>query len=471
MTAPWDHRSPREQSRVEGLVLERWLPAASAFSSYWADRVEELGASGRDLDSRADLDRFPPSRELDLHRAGGPGTPALLMRPTEDQIKANAAGSTLLQIARDIRRDGPDGKRRALLTEYKPVHVHRAGADDDLAIAYSRSDLDRLHRAGARAAAILGLDDTDYLISAVPSGPTLDWFGIYHLALGASMLALHPRGHGDDLDRTLASFSLLPATAVAVPVDEAAELASLLAADTDTDCIRVDTVVTVGPPPDADTREAIRAAWVAAGANRDVSIRAAWAPPEARALWAECGDGQHGLHTYPDMEVVQVTDPLTGVPSDGDGDLTYTSAGWNGTALVRFQTGTYIERLVTDEPCPGCERTVPRIVGEVYPLAWQPIASTVDGHVRVDLRGAAAVLATRSGIEAWRVEVGPATGRSRTHRILVEVAGHIPDGEHDDVQRRLANAIGGPVELVVVPDAALVQQAIDGVGSVFADLT
>lgn len=471
MTAPWDRRSPAEQERIEGLVLEQWLPAVVDMSATWSDLVEDQGLTPRDLRDRAGLARLRPVRELDLLRASGTGGPGLLMRPTEEQVKAHASTSSLWDIARSIRRDARAGKRRAVLTEYKPIHVHRGGADDDLAIAYSRRDLDRFHRAGARAASVLGLDDSDYLVSAVPAGPRLDWWGVYHLALGASILALHPRGAGDDLGRCLASFRLLPVTTVAVATDEAVELAALALEDEAVGVDRVDTVIVVGPPPSEEVRAEITEAWRAAGATRDVRVRALWAPSEARALWAECAEGATGLHTYPDLEVLEVLDPLTGHPSDADGDLVTTSAGWHGTALLRYQTGTYVGGLDT-EACPACGRTVPRVVGDVLPRAWQPATRASAGAERVDMRGVPAVLAGAQGVEAWRVEVGPKTARSRTDRVLVEVAGSVDADAAERLRERLEASTGASVvDLQVVADPLLVQRHVEEAGSVFADLT
>jgi hypothetical protein len=472
VTAPWDRRSPAEQERVAQLVLGQWLPTAVAFSATWSDQAREHGLAVSDLDGREGLERFPPSRELDLLRASGVGAPGLVMRPTEDQIKAHAAGSTLFDIARSIRRDAREGKRRALLTEYKPIHVHRGGVADELGIAYSRRDLDRIHRAGARAARVLGLDDSDYLVNTVPAGPRLDWWGVYHLALGSSILALHPRGGGDALEDTLGALRLIPATAVAVTVDEAVALAQLVRADPDVAFDRVDTVLLVGPPPDEGTREEITRAWQETGASRDVRVRSLWAPAEARALWAECREGVAGVHTFPDMEVLEVVDPLTGRVSDGDGDLVYTSAGWHGTAVLRYQTGAYVEGLDTT-PCPACGRTVPRIVGEIMPHAWEVAARAGDGVEWVDMRGVAAVLSTVTGVETWRVEVGPAEDGSDTDRVLVELAAaHIDDADVGGTRRRLENATGAShVDLAVVADRLVVDRHIEEIGSAFADLT
>lgn len=460
MSSAWDRRSADEHERARTMVLEEWLPAATTFSHYWRRRVSQRDGT---VDSLEDLRAMAPVRELDLLADGEPGAPGLLLAPDEEQLKSVAGGGLLLSIARAVTTGGTQGKQRAVLTEYKPIHLHQAGVSDELAIAYSRSDLDRLHRCGARAARLLGLDERSYLVSAVPPGPHLGFWGVYHLALGTSMLALHPRGAGAGLEQVVASLSLVPTTVIAVPLREAVELAEV-AARWDADCGGVGTVLTVGPPPDETTRGEIGAAWRRA-VGSEVTVRAVWAPTEARALWAECAEGTHGLHTYPDLEVLEVLDPVTGEASGGDGDLTYTSAGWHGTGLLRYQTGTWVERL-TDEPCPGCGRTVPRLTGEIAPGAWQPWIETGDGVASLDFRGAAAVLEPAGGISAWRVELGP--GR-RGDRVLVEVAGP-GASSREGLEEELAGAMGvSPTEVREVDETTLRTEVAD-LGGVFADL-
>lgn len=470
MTAPWDQRSASEHERVAELGLSQWLPAATSFSAYWADRARQAGFEAGGPASGQDLARFPTVREAELRGAGGPGGPALLMRPTQQQVRARASSSSLWRMASAIRRDPHDGERRVVLEEYKPVHIHRGGADDDLAIASSRSDLDRMHRCGARAAGVLGLDDADYLVNAVPSGPRLDWWGVYHLALGSSILALHPRGAGDELERVLDSFALIPTTVVAVRTDEAVQLAALMV-EYGVEATRVHTIVVVGPPPDDDTRAEIREAWRAAGAAEgDLVVRALWAPPEARTLWAEPRQEPTGLVTYPDLEVLEVVDALTGAPTDGAGDLTLTTMGWHGTALVRFQTGALVEGIET-RPCPASGITTPRIVGEVVEQAWQPVVTPPGGTVcHFDFRTAGRLLAETPGVEAWRIELRKPTQRVRHDRVVVELAGEVDARDREVLEERLDVAAGAaPHELKVVADPLVIENAIDEVGSPFLD--
>lgn len=470
MTAEWKSRSRSEHDRVQGLVLSRWLPAATSFASYWASRAAALQTEPGRLTSRADLERLSPVKEGDVRGVGGPGGAGLVMRPTQDQVKARASGSLIRQIAGAIRESGAVGQRRAILADYKPIHVHRGGADDDLAIAYSRSDLDRLHRCGARAAAVLGLDDADYLVSAVPAGPRLDWWGVYHLAIASSILALHPRGAGDALERVIESFSLMPVTVVVVPVAEAIELAAVLV-EAGQDVPRVHTVVTVGPPPTDDERAAILDAWRAAGATEhELVVRAAFAPPEARALWVEPRQAPTGLVTYPDLEVLEVVDALTGEPTDGPGDLTLTTAGWHGTALLRYQTGVYVDGIDRD-PCPASGITAPRVVGEVAPRAWQPeVLVTRDAVRHFDFRAAGDLIGRTPGVRSWRLELRAPTQRVPHDRLVVEVGGELDDRDRAQLEEELETIAGlAPAEIKVVADPLLVEAKVDELGSPFVD--
>lgn len=464
MPAAWDQRSAREQLRAEELLLADWLPGAVRFAPYWTNRAERLEADPRSLVTRDDLLRFAPTLQGDLASRGGT---ALVQRPTEAQVKAVADGSLLGRIARGIRGDQLDGKRRVLLEEFKPVHVTRGGVAGELAIASSRSDLDRSHRVGARAAAVLGLGDHDYLVSAVPAGPSAAFWGVRALALGSSMLALHPRGHGDTLAQCIDAFDLVPATAVACLPDEAIRWAQLLA-EAEADVSRVVHVVVLGPPPDDDQRGAIVEAWRRAGAREhELVVRALWAPDVHRGLWAECAEGTEGLHTTPDMEVLEVLDALGGGPVDGGGDLTLTTLGWRGTTLLRFRTGVRVAGLHgRGDPCPACGRTVPRVVGPVQPGAWQPTLAREDGRVTLDLRALAVELES-SPAAVWRVAL---QRRGGVEGYLVELGGDLERSSVEALRGRLDRAAGVPVSSILVSrDVDAVANRIRVLGSPFLD--
>ncbi|MEX1178648.1 MAG: hypothetical protein WEB09_09320 [Nitriliruptor sp.] len=465
MVAPWDRRTAAEQSRLEAATLARWLPAVVTAAPFHAARTGAI--DDRLLTDRRGLQRLVPARERDLLADGAAGATAVL-RPTEEQVKASADDRVITGIARAIRRDAEHGKRDAIVHEYRPLQLHRGGVDGELLIASTRSDLDRSHRTGARAASVLGLGEDDVIVSAVAAGPTLAHLGTVHLATGAGLTALHARGAGADLAAVAKATTDLAATVLVVATEEAVELADTLRrARAKLRDLR--TVVAYGPPLTAEERGAILEAFTGAGASSDLRVRALWAPDVGRAPWAECAEGGGGLHTYPDLEVLEVLDPLTGRVTDGDGDLTVTSLGWHGTAHVRFQTGTWVDPLATD-PCPGCSRTVPRITGDVAPHAWE-LTVDLDGGERgtIDLRGIAAVVAGLDGIEAWRAELRGPDERVPRDRLLIELAGGADPGEAAGLERRFEAATGLVPELTVGVHPDEVARSIDEVGGVLAD--
>lgn len=393
----WDRRRASSRDAERDRLLAEWVRGEVVpFSPFWAARLAGVKVRGA-----ADLASVPVIEEGELAAAGGPGNPELLLLPTEDGFKRHASRAELLAAARELRTGGEDARRLVLFRRYKPVHVHQAGVVHPLAVAYTRTDLDRLHLAGARLVEVAGLGADDALVNGVPAGPSVAFWGLYHAALAARMTALHPRADGRAPVLALAqALQILPATVLALPVGEAVDLLCGLA-DRGVPAERVRTVLTVGPPPDTDVRAQIVEAARELGAAEKVRVQAVWAPASARALWAECRppsadptEATYGLHTYPDMDVLEVRDVNRGRPAGENepGELVLTSPGWRGTALVRTATGAWTAGLVTTAACPNCRRTVPRVAPSVVEAAWQPRVSTPDGPVHVDLRRAPAVL-------------------------------------------------------------------------------
>jgi hypothetical protein len=416
---PWDRRPPSVSNRDRDRLLAEWVTGeVIPFSPFWKDRLGGLRFRG--LES---LRGVGVSDEVELAAAGGPGNPRLLLLPTEDQFKRHATRADLLAASRELRGGAEEARRAVLYRRYKPVHVHEAGVATVLAIAYTRSDLDRLHLAGARLCEVLGLGADDTMVNAVPTGPSVRFWGLYHAALAARMTALHPRTEGRDPVVAVArALAMLPATVIAVPLGDAEGLLAGLAAR-GASAPRLRTVLTVGPAPTAKQRERIADAAGELGAAGEVRVQAVWAPESARALWGECrppsgdpGEATYGFHTYPDLEVLEVRDPTDGlpVPDEQPGELVLTSMGWRGTALVRAATGTWTAGLVNHAPCPSCGRTVPRLAPEAVEGAWQPRVRVGDGRLRrVDLRRARDVLEPRRlaglGVRDWSLR--PVDGR------------------------------------------------------------
>lgn len=449
--AAWGHRDPARREAERDADLARWVDAeVRPFAPWWAARLD--GVAVRRV---ADLVGVPVLTEAEAAAAGGPGNPGLLVLPTEDGFKRHADRAELVKLAGELGGGGVAARRAALFRRYKPVHVHEAGVAALLAVAYTRTDLDRLHLAGARLVEVLGLGTDDALVSLVPAGPSVRFWGLYHAALAARITALHPRSADEGVvPPALRALAMLPATVLAVPVGEALELLDELGDRMDA-LPDLRTVLLVGPPPGpvlrADIAEAARRL-----AGDGVAVQAVWAPECARALWGEprpaAGElgGEVGLHTYPDLEVLEVRP----VPSEnhtasaGPGELLYTSLGWRGTAMLRLATGSWVGGLVTDEPCPLTGRTVPRLVARAVDGAWQPRVDRGDGRrVRCDLRGVPAALEraglATAGVRDWSL-------RAPDGRLVLAL--DLPGGD-GETARRLGEAVAA--ETGVAPQVRL----------------
>lgn len=404
---PWFRRPRQELQRQQDRLLRDWITREVVpFSPFWADRLR--GVLPTDA---ASLQVVPVATEADIAGAGGPGNPALLLSPTEDQFKAHAGRGELLRAARQLGGRGATGRRQAIWQRYKPVHVHEAGIDRLLAVAYTRTDLDRLHLAGARLGEVMGWGAEDALVDLVPGGPSIRFWGLYHAALACRMTALHPRGAGEPVVAAARrGLALLPASILAVPTPEAEALLDALA-DARTPAPNLRMVVPVGPPPGTALR--VRLAEAASRlAGRDVRIQAVWAPEVSRVLYGESptaandpAEATYGLVTYPDLERLEVRDPQTGAVVDrGPGELVVTSLGWRGTAMVRVATGSWVAGIEADQPQPVTGATVPRIAPSTVDGAWQPRVRDAGRTRRVDLRGVGRPLdqlAERAGIAGW----------------------------------------------------------------------
>lgn len=421
----WMTRDPSEQERITSLALASWLPAVTTFSPFWKERAQLVGADPQDLTSRKDLERFAPVTEDEIRDVGGPGGPALVMRPNQQQVKARADSSLVMKLASSIRSEGAEGQRRLLLEEYKPIRVARGGAAGALAIASTRSDLDRRHRVGARCARVLGLEDGDVIVSAIAPDDRGVRQAVRQLALGASLLALHPRTGPDDLDAVVDAIRLTPPSVLVATPEDAMVLAATLA-EGDVDVSGVRTVVLVGPPPTDEDRLLAREAFLAAGTADDTVVRALFVNVDGRTMWAEPRTAPVGLVTHPDLEVVEVVDAVTGRPSSTSGDLTVTTLGWHGTALLRYQTGWFATGIDTD-PCPQTGITAPRLRGPFVERAWQPLVDVGGGATfPLDFRAGGRLFEERADVDGWRIELRGPTKKIRQDRILVEVG-----GEHD----------------------------------------
>jgi phenylacetate-coenzyme A ligase PaaK-like adenylate-forming protein len=374
------------------LVREQVRHVVAPFSPYWKRRLSELGRTPSSIDSVAALATLPAVGERDVSPDGDPaGLASLVVQASESGFALHAPGPTLRR-ALWRRMTARDEYRQIVDADTKPTSYMWSGLGMRFPVASTRGDLDVIARGGARLWNVLGLTSADALLSAVPVESTTEHIGLSYAAMAVGAPALFP---GPDIDELLTAARLAPPTVLAVPSDRAAELVTMLA-DADT-LGRLTTLLLVGAPTDQERADAQEAA------GQRVTVLAVHAPSGARLLWSECrgGGASTGLHTYPDLDVVQLVDAESGDPVVGSGELVLTQLGLRGTALLRWRTGDLVTATET-ATCPSCKRTVPRMIG-VRRAAM--VLRSDDGRA-LDLRAVAGAMAGRVDLSDWRIVVG-----------------------------------------------------------------
>ncbi|MGH3743251.1 MAG: hypothetical protein ACRDTP_00140 [Mycobacteriales bacterium] len=442
--ATWDRGSAAGIARMQGKALAQQVSARLArYQPYWRETVRGTGLRAAEIRGLGDLARIPPVGERDLCPDGDPaGGARLVLQPDESGFALHADDREFRRAVRQ-RLTSPAAYRRTVDDVTRPVAFHLGGLAIRFPIASTRADLDLVARAGARMWQVLGLTSADVLVSAIPSGGTdLAAFALPYAAIGAGAPALHagPRGAARAL-------TTVPATVLAVR--DAAALETLVDACGGRLPPAVTTVLVTG-----DTAGVAR---LAPGAR----VLRVWGAAEARWLWAECAPGS-GLHTYPDLEILEVLDPATGERAEA-GELTVTQLGTRGSALVRWRTAAV--GGLTAGACAHCGRSVPRVSSGTVPAALVTAAEVGGETVSLDLRSVGGALAGRADLAGWTVTVQPHPSGGAplvVVRVAVADAGRAGDsalGVHADIE---AAAGEGPTQVVLDPAVAGRAQVLTG---------
>ena len=327
---PSRHRA--EQDRAIGGYLRHQV---GPYSPFYRQSFAQAGVDLTRIRGTADLANLPFTALADVDDPA-----SLVLRPEPDHVLANGEPGLrwTMRAATLFGRGGAAAKNR-IDPLYKPVHWVVAG--DGLPLGYAPPDLERLAELGRRWLEQAGLQPTDVLVSILPPGPDV---AFWQLQLGArrggvSALLLDSEPQPAELQR------LQPTVLAGRPADLARLLERGMAEQLQ--LAGLTTVLAVGERLSDGSRERLRE-LAAAVAPSEPAVVAAWAPPGARAVWAECRGG-NAFHTWPDSEVVEVV----------DGEVVWTALGWRGSVLVRLRTG--IAGTLDDGICPTCRRTTPRV--------------------------------------------------------------------------------------------------------------
>lgn len=311
----------------------------------WGD--EEDGSRPRSLE---DLSRLPLLR---LSEIDDPAE--FVLRPDWTSIDAGDQRFAMRLALTGFARRRQRRAERLVAHRYKPVHWT---IDAGTPVGSSSADLGRLARLGARWLDLAGVGPADVLVGVSPPGPHLAFWQLVTGAREAGVSAVHlpPPAAAEEVSR------LCPTVLAGRPFDLARLLASARADGHRLTSVR--TLLALGEPLEDGVRAKLLQLLELAP---EAAVVGAWAPPGVRALWGECrqgSSGQHpraGLHTWPDAEVLEVIDPLSGTaaPPGADGEVVWTAVGWSGSVFVRLRTGVFA--TIDTGACPACRMSGPRL--------------------------------------------------------------------------------------------------------------
>lgn len=453
--ASWDRCSPSKlAARREVAVRTQVVDWIGPFSPFWRARLAVLGRTARQVASLSALERLPAVGERDVCPDGDPaGAAALVLQAGERGYALHAEGPELRRAL--LRRVVSHDDYRALVeAETRPTSYVYAGQALRFPVASTRSDLDLVARVGARLWKVLGLRRADVVASALRGDATALVTGLSLAALGAGSPMLAPGDHFEDLLDTL---RVAEPTVLVVPATGGAALLRRLAG-AGAAVSSLKTVLVAGPPNEQERVEIDEA--LTSRLRSQALTLAVHVPDGHRLIWGECREsaGRTGLHTYPDLELVDLVDPETGEYSEdeGPGEVVVTQLGFRGSALLRWRTGD-LAGYVDERPCPSCRRTVPRVV-ELRGGALVPELALRTGLRPVDLRAVASALSGRPDVSDWRVVLA-SSGRDGSEEFLVHVLPPPQEAPADvavSVTRDLRMATGLlPSQVIVSTDQSL----------------
>lgn len=307
---------------------------------------------------------------------------------------------------------------------------------DDLPLGYSAEDLALLGDLGRDLLEAAGVGKNDVMANVLLTDASRDQLQVQ---LGAQVGGLSSAafGTGATIDQVL---SIAP-TVLAGEIRELNRLLDLAWQNDKSLLADIHTILVIGSMP----APRVWKKFVEHVEEIDAVIVRAWAPPGAFALWAQCRGGE-AFHIWPDVELLEIVDPLTGlsVPEGATGNILWTGLEWYATAVLRMQTDAYAAKF--DHPCSTCGRRTSRLI------------------VEQKAEGFPAVLDANANVAKWFAEL---QRTSVDDELVIWIALHEPEHSLEvfaDVDSKI-----GPARVQVVDVSEIERRLEDSNGERFGD--
>jgi phenylacetate-coenzyme A ligase PaaK-like adenylate-forming protein len=357
---------------LQAVKLRRFLrDVVAPFSAHYRELFHQHGLKAGSIHSVEDLEQIPFTTKADLVN-----TPEHPQRAREfalipDPEVLRRRPSTILRAL----LHGPGGRefvRQGFEREFRPVFMTSTTgrSADPIPFLYTQHDLDNLAVTGDRIMQVCGARHDFRLLNMFPYAPHLAFwqthyastaFGIFTVSTGGGKV-LGTEGNLRLIEKIKPDVLIGMPTFIYHVLQQAVE-AGLR-------CESLKRLVLGGEKAAEGIRRKLRNLAAKLGAPA-VDVVATYGFTEAKMAWAECpcpvGDTPGGYHLYPDLGIVEIVNPKTGVVvGEGEpGEIVFTPLDARGSVVLRYRTGDQIDGGLVYEPCPHCGRTMPRLVGKI----------------------------------------------------------------------------------------------------------
>lgn len=363
--AHWDSTDPERMREWQAGRLRRYLKeTVLPFSKHYG----ELGIEPDEIHSLDDLRHLPFTTKRDL-------------LPTDENPKR--ARDFVLIPDEEVLRRRPSTIAKALVMgrghvkaeferEFRPILMTSTTgrSTESVAFLYTHHDIRNLKVSGQRLLTV-AKSQTDFKhLNLFPFAPHLAFWQSHYA--GTAFNAFAVSTGGGKVMGTSGNVALMrkvePDLIVGMPTFIYHVLQEAVA-----EGVRwpnLQRIMLGGEKVPDGMRRKLRALAAELGSN-SVDVISTYAFTEAKMAWPECavepGAPSTGFHLYPDLGIVEVVDPETGIPvAEGcPGELVYTPLDSRGSVVLRYRTGDLLENGLTWERCPGCGRQMPRLLGKI----------------------------------------------------------------------------------------------------------
>jgi len=433
------------------------------YSPFYRDLFQKEGIKFEDIKTTKDLHRIPIISKADIapSEENRAKPRQFILQPDEHLLKKYATKKELATII--TKKVQKKDVKAWLEKEYKPLHIHFTTGRTALptAFTYSDYDLQLLCETGSRLFNVAGIPRDHVALNAFPYSPHLGfWLAYYGLrTAGLTTLAT---GGGKVMGTTKIMDSL-ERLKVNVLVCIPGYCYHLLrqAVSEGRDFSNLKYIVFGAERVSPAFREKVKELLAQVGAH-EVQILTTYAATEFKTAWLQCAE-HTGYHLYPDLEHVSLVDEH-GQPTDGPGEVVYTSLDWRGTVVVRYRTGD-IAQGIEYTPCPHCGRTVPRILPDIQRRSdiKEFNLTKIKGEL-VNLNNVFPIMSAIKGLDEWQVIIRKKDGDQFGLDEIVVGASSKANTPFADIRSMIERQMHSEMQVSVVVEEKTTPQLIESLG-------